>query len=107
VIFIQIGLNIFQSVVQKNQTTDNDTKMFEAFRNQTLEIAFPTLLVISVLTSSGLYVVTPVKDREDKLRYLLNFAGISSGAYYIGLYTADLILFIVPCFLIMIVSFIL
>lgn len=51
--------------------------------------------------------ITTVKDREDKLRYLLNFAGISSAAYYIGIFFADMILFIVPTALIFILSYIL
>lgn len=61
----------------------------------------------SLVLSSGLFVITPVKDREDKLRYLLNFAGISSKAYYIGMFFADIILFIVPTICIIILSFIL
>lgn len=51
--------------------------------------------------------MTPVKDREDGLRYLLNFAGISSFSYYLGLFFADIIIFTVPTMLIVILSFIL
>jgi hypothetical protein len=51
--------------------------------------------------------VTPVKDREDGLRYLLNFAGISSFSYYLGLFLADLIIFTVPTILIFILSYVL
>jgi hypothetical protein len=45
-------------------------------------------------------VITTVKDREDKQRYLLNFAGISSHAYYTGIFLADYILFAIPCCLV-------
>jgi hypothetical protein len=51
--------------------------------------------------------VTPVKDREDGLRNLINFAGISSLSYYLGLFFADLIIFTVPTILIVILSSIL
>jgi hypothetical protein len=68
---------------------------------------FPLLVAFSMLLSGGLYVVTTVKDREDKLRYLLNFTGISSTAYYLGIFAADLILFIVPTSAIMILSLVL
>jgi hypothetical protein len=51
--------------------------------------------------------VTPVEDREDGLRYLLNSAGISSLSYYLGLFFADLIIYTVPTILIVILSFIL
>lgn len=51
--------------------------------------------------------MTPVKDREDGLRYLLNFAGISSFSYFLGIFLADLVIFTVPTVLIVILSFIL
>ena len=68
---------------------------------------FPTLIVGSLIISSGLYVITPVKDREDKLRYLLNFTGISPAAYYLGFFAADCLIFIIPTILIFILSYIL
>jgi hypothetical protein len=107
VIFIQTGFDIAQRVIEQNLSGPGDDSLFDDIKKQILETVFPVLLVVSVLTSSGLYVVTPVKDRQDKLRYLLNFAGISSPAYYIGLYFADFILYLFPCILILILSFIL
>jgi len=61
--------------------------------------------MIAILVSSGLFVITPVKDREDKLRYLLNFAGITSHAYYAGLFLADFILFTIPCALVVALAY--
>jgi hypothetical protein len=65
------------------------------------------VVAFSLIFSSGLFVITTVKDREDKLRYLLNFAGISSLAYYWGIFMADLILFVIPTICIFILSAIL
>ena len=62
---------------------------------------------MALVFSSGLFVVTSTKDREDKLRYLLNFSGISSAAYYIGLFFADMILFIATTICIIVMSYIL
>ena len=62
-------------------------------------------MMLAVMTSSSLYVITPVKDRQDKLRYLLNFAGISSGSYYFGIFLADLVLFAIPSALIVVVAY--
>ena len=72
-----------------------------------LQIYFPLFVAVSLILSSGLFVITTVKDREDKLRYLLNFAGISSVAYYWGIFMADLILFVIPTICIFILSAIL
>lgn len=72
-----------------------------------LQTYFPIMVAIALILSSGLFVITPVKDKEDKLRYLLNFTGISSTAYYMGIFLADLILFIVPTIMIVILSFVL
>ena len=69
-----------------------------------LQIYFPVFVAVSLILSSGLFVITTVKDREDKLRYLLNFAGISSVAYYWGIFMADLILFVIPTICIFILS---
>lgn len=71
---------------------------------QILSGIFPTLMIISIAFSSALLVKTPVKDREDKLRYLLNFAGITPVSYYLGLFIADVILFIVPMCLIILLA---
>jgi len=47
-----------------------------------------------------------VKDKEEKLRYLMHFAGMRPYAYYIGMCLADLVLFTIPIGLLMLVSLI-
>ena len=54
------------------------------------------MISIGFVTSSGVYLITTVKDREDKLRYLLNFGGMRSLSYYVGIVLADFTLYIVP-----------
>ena len=73
----------------------------------TINTLFPILISVAILISCGLYAVTPIKDREDGLRYLLNFSGQSSAAYYAGMFLADLVIYIVPIIAITIVAFIL
>ena len=70
-------------------------------------MAFPALVIISIVTSGGLFIVTPVQDREEKLRYLLNFSGISSFAYFTGLFLGDLVLFVIPCVAVLGLSYVL
>ena len=57
---------------------------------------FPLLISIGFVTSSGVYLITTVKDREDKLRYLLNFGGMRSLSYYVGIVFADFTLYMIP-----------
>jgi hypothetical protein len=54
---------------------------------------FPIFILIGYLTSIALYVIVPVNDKFNKTRYLLNFAGMRSSAYYIGLFLADFIIY--------------
>jgi len=66
--------------------------MKEGFYN----VMFPVLQIFGILISSGIFIFTPVEDREQKLRYLLNFAGMRSSAYFIGLLLADVVIFCIP-----------
>jgi hypothetical protein len=58
--------------------------------------AFPFLVIFGILTSCGIFTVTPTKDRADKMRHLLSFAGMRSTAYYLGLLAGDFIIFMIP-----------
>jgi hypothetical protein len=68
---------------------------------------FPILIIFGFLTTCGIFIVTVIKDREDKLRYLLNFAGMRPFSYYFGLIITEYMLFLVIAFLLIIVSFLL
>lgn len=57
---------------------------------------FPFLEVFGMTLSAGLYSWTITTDREDKLRYLLNFAGMRSSAYMVGFLFSDLIIYLIP-----------
>jgi len=65
---------------------------------------FPTFVIMGIVFSAGAFIITLVKDREEKLRYLLNFAGIRSPSYILGLYLADYILYFIPISTLMAVS---
>lgn len=57
---------------------------------------FPILLVLGLCITSGVYLITSVTDRAEKLRYLLNFGGMRSIPYFLGLSVADYLIYIVP-----------
>jgi len=62
-------------------------------------IFFPTMLIVGLCLTSGVYMITAVQDREDGLRNLLNYGGMQSSAYFLGIVIADWIIFTIPCFL--------
>jgi len=43
--------------------------------------------------------ITTVVDREHKLRYLLNYGGMKSFSYVLGITLADWLIFTIPSFL--------
>lgn len=63
------------------------------------------MIPIGFILGSGLYCITCVRDRELGLRYLLNFAGMNPAAYYIGLICAEMVIFFIPCLLLIMFSF--
>ena len=56
--------------------------------------AFFVLLGFSLC--SGLFILSPVTDKQNKLRHLMNFVGMKPGAYYVGSFFADFLLFTIP-----------
>lgn len=45
---------------------------------------------------TGLFILAPVADREQKLRQMLNFIGMKTVSYFTGNFLADLVLFTIP-----------
>lgn len=64
--------------------------------NILITLLFPILLVMGICLTSGVYLVTSVTDRSEKLRYLLNFGGMRSIPYFLGLFLADYLIFFIP-----------
>ena len=59
---------------------------------------FAFFVLVGFSLCSGLFILSPVIDKENKLRHLMNFVGMKPLAYYIGSFIADFILFIIPTF---------
>lgn len=57
---------------------------------------FSFLVLGGISMTSSVFLYAVVKDREDKLRYLLNFAGIRSSSYWLGIFFAEWILYSLP-----------
>lgn len=57
---------------------------------------FVTFVLLGFSLCSGLFILAPVADKENKLRHLLNFIGMKPIAYYVGSYLTDIVFFMVP-----------
>ena len=57
---------------------------------------FVTFVLLGFSICSGLFILAPVADKENKLRHLLNFIGMKPIAYYVGSYLTDIVFFMVP-----------
>ena len=61
-------------------------------------------MTITFIQSSALFVTSTVHDREQKLRYLLKLSGISSSSYFLGIFLAEIIIFMVPILLLILLG---
>jgi hypothetical protein len=99
ILFFPLMEIIFLTTILKgigNLSGNRDSPDFKKTEDQIVGYAFPIFCIAGILFSCGAFVVTPVADRELKLRYLLNFAGMRPLAYYLGLLLADYILYSIP-----------
>ena len=85
--------NILIYVMIINSITKSAGKELQ---NILITILFPVLLVLGICITSGVYLITSVADRSEKLRYLLNFGGMRSIPYFLGLAAADYLIYFIP-----------
>ena len=57
---------------------------------------FSFFVLLGFSLCSGLFILAPVADKEQKLRQMLNFVGMKSLSYYTGSFLADFVLFTIP-----------
>jgi hypothetical protein len=57
---------------------------------------FATWMIVGFSICSGIFILVPAVERESRLRYLMNFAGMQTFAYYLGNFLSDLVLFLIP-----------
>jgi hypothetical protein len=70
-----------------NQIPDNKIKSI------VFAFILPLLIGIRMSLAPGIYLITIVIDRNQRLRYLMNFIGMRSISYFTGIVIADLIIF--------------
>ena len=64
-------------------------------------------MVIALALCTGIFIETPVYERENKLRYALQVTGLRTTPYWIGMFIADYLLYLMPglCFVALVYIF--
>ena len=88
-----------ENLDNKTGTSKDKNGIYRVF----LGFIFPFLLNFGYVSSSAVYLLMPVIDRENKTRQMLSLNGINSLAYWLGIYICDLILFLFPTCLFLII----
>ena len=96
---LTVAIDPFDTVVSAQEHSWNiKNQSIEA--HETLEDSFayifPLLTNMGFGTAAGIYLMTPVADKEQKTRSILSLSGLTSLQYYTGLFIADYVLFIIP-----------
>jgi hypothetical protein len=84
------------SVKFKNGVADDISKFI---LNYIVALFFPFILNSGFATTSGIYLLTPIEERQRKTKHILTISGMRTAPYWIGLFIADYILFAVPVIL--------
>jgi hypothetical protein len=64
--------------------------------NYVIALMFPYILNSGYATTSGIYMLMPIEERQRKTRHILKLSGMKVIPYWLGLFTADYLLFLVP-----------
>jgi hypothetical protein len=80
----------------ENNPDEIDPTMQGSIMEIAIGFTFPFIMIYGFATCSGIYLLTPVSEREFKTRTLLNMSGVSTLQYWLGLLIGDLLLFIPP-----------
>lgn len=70
-------------------------------------LIYPYLIQFAMILNSGLYVVSVVFDRQEGMRYILNFHGIKNIPYMLGVTMADFSIASIPAALLVLFGLIL
>lgn len=64
--------------------------------NYVIALMFPYILNAGYATTSGIYMLMPIEERMKQTRHILKLSGMKTLPYYLGLFTADYLLFLIP-----------
>jgi hypothetical protein len=62
-------------------------------------LMFPYIMNAGYATTSGIYMLMPIEERMKKTRHILKLSGMKTAPYWLGLFTADYMLYLIPTLL--------
>jgi len=82
-----------------NLSESGNKKIEMKVLNYVIALMFPYILNAGYATTSGIYMLMPIEERMRQTRHILKLSGMNTPPYWLGLFTADYILFLIPTFL--------
>lgn len=64
--------------------------------NYVIALMFPYIMNAGYATTCGIYMLMPIEERMKQTRHILKISGMKTVSYWLGLFTADYILFLIP-----------
>lgn len=105
ILFVVIELLFFTTVIQAVSKIYNLN--FDDTIMPIIRVVYPILIQAAMVFNANLYCVAIVYEREQKIRYLLNFQGIKCSAYIIASTLGDQIIAMIPAVILTAVGMIL
>ena len=87
---------IMSFLLMKGLLPDSDNPQEQKVYTLVASNLFALFVLLGFSLCSGMFILAPVSDKENKLRHLMNFVGMKPLAYYLGSFFADIILFTIP-----------
>ena len=91
VIIMIISIAAFQSLYPRDTSTNDKVVHELVFSN-----LYSVWVVIALALCTGLFIETPVHEREHKLRYAFKVTGLRVVPYWLGSFIADYVLYLLP-----------
>ena len=101
---ILLLVKITLTALKNQKLTINEDKTINVITQHLFDISVPFLLIIGFVLQTGVYANTLIKDRQDDLRYFLNFSGANGYAYVMGVMLSDCVLLMVSIGFLLIVA---
>ncbi len=102
VVLMLISIAAFQSLYPHDNSTNN-----RVIHEIIFSTVYSVWVVIALALCTGIFIETPVLERENKLRYAFKVTGLRDTPYWIGTFLADFLLYLMPglCFVALIFLF--
>lgn len=94
--FLNVCVSILIIYSFYNTQNSDDKKLMMKIINYMIALIFPYILNIGFATTSGIYMLMPIEERQRKTRHILKISGLQAIPYWLGLFAADYLLFLIP-----------